>query len=81
MRKSVARVVARPGLEVPRMDKEEIKGKAEQAKGYVKEKIGQATDNKDLEAEGTGDRAEGQVREAVGKVKDKAKKIAEDIKE
>ncbi len=63
------------------MDKEEIKGKGEKAKGYVKEKIGQATDNRELEAEGTVDRAKGQVRETIGKAKDKAEKIADDVTE
>ena len=36
------------------MNRDEIKGKAEKAKGYVKEEIGEATGNKDLEAEGRG---------------------------
>jgi uncharacterized protein YjbJ (UPF0337 family) len=63
------------------MEKEEIQGKVDKAKGYVKEKVGQATDNPDLEAEGAADRAKGAVRETYGEVKDKAKKIAEDISE
>ena len=63
------------------MDKEEIKGKAEQAKGYVKEKVGQATNDPDLEAEGTADRAAGKVREGVGEVKDKVKRAVDELKD
>ena len=63
------------------MDKDEIKGKAEQVKGIAKEKIGQAIDDPDLEAEGTVDRAAGKVREGVGEVKDKAKRAIEELKD
>jgi uncharacterized protein YjbJ (UPF0337 family) len=63
------------------MDKDEIKGKAEQAKGYVKEKVGQATDDPDLEAEGTADRAAGEVREGYGEVKDKVKRAIDELKD
>ncbi len=59
------------------MDKEQVKGKFEKAKGYVKEKAGEATNNPDLETEGTADRAEGEVRDTFGKAKDKARKIAD----
>lgn len=63
------------------MDKDEIKGKGQQAKGFVKEKIGQATNDPDLEAEGTLDRAAGKVREGFGKVKDKAKRAIDELKD
>jgi uncharacterized protein YjbJ (UPF0337 family) len=63
------------------MDKDEIKGKAEQAKGFVKEKIGQATNDPDLEAEGTVERGAGKVREGVGQVKDKAKRAIDELKD
>jgi len=63
------------------MDKDEIKGKAEQAKGYVKEKVGQATNDPDLEAEGTADRAAGEVREGYGEVKDKVKRAIDELKD
>jgi uncharacterized protein YjbJ (UPF0337 family) len=63
------------------MEKEEIQGKVEKAKGYVKEKAGQITNDPELEAEGAADRAEGAVREGYGEIKDKAKKVAEDISE
>jgi uncharacterized protein YjbJ (UPF0337 family) len=44
------------------IEREKLKGKAEAAAGFVKEKVGKATDNPELEAEGTEDRAEGEAR-------------------
>lgn len=61
------------------MDREEIKGKAEKAKGFVKEKAGELTNNPDLEAEGKIDRASGAVREGVGKVKRKVKEGVDEV--
>ncbi len=43
------------------------------AKGQVKEKAGQLTDDKDLENEGKVDQAAGTVKEKVGDAADKAK--------
>jgi uncharacterized protein YjbJ (UPF0337 family) len=44
------------------MDKDRIKGSAEQAKGAVKETAGKAFGDKKLEAEGKTDKAAGKVR-------------------
>jgi uncharacterized protein YjbJ (UPF0337 family) len=44
--------------------------KADQIKGQVKEGVGRATDDRDLEAEGHGDQAKGNLKEAGEKVKD-----------
>ena len=63
------------------MDKDEIKGKAEQIKGAAKEKIGQVTGDEELEAEGTVDRATGKVREKVGEAKDKVKRAVDELKD
>ncbi|MBV9999269.1 MAG: CsbD family protein [Verrucomicrobia bacterium] len=49
--------------------KDKVKGNVDQASGKVKEKLGQATDNPDLEAEGTGERIKGKVQEKVGDIK------------
>lgn len=49
--------------------------KFEQAKGNIKETVGNATDNKDLENEGKKDKASGKAKEAVENVKDKANDI------
>ena len=49
--------------------KDKIKGRAEQAKGVVKEKAGRATNNPNTEASGTGDKLSGTVRNKVGDIK------------
>ena len=50
-------------------NKDELEGKYEQAKGKVKEKVGDWTDNESLENEGRADQAEGETQETWGKVK------------
>lgn len=52
------------------MDKDRVKGMAEQGKGSVKETAGKVMGDKKLETEGKVDRAEGKVRNAVGGIKD-----------
>jgi uncharacterized protein YjbJ (UPF0337 family) len=63
------------------MDRDEIKGKAEKAKGWVKEKAGEILNDPDLEAEGQGERVAGTVREGFGKAKRKVQEGIEDIVE
>ena len=53
------------------MDKERIKGMAEQGKGSIKETAGKAMGDEKLTTEGKLDRAEGKIRNAVGGMKDK----------
>lgn len=45
----------------------------EQLKGNVKETVGNATDNKELEQKGKDDKKSGKVKEAIDNVADKAK--------
>ena len=45
-----------------------MEGKAHEVKGAVKEKIGHATNNPDLEAEGQGEKVGGKVQKKVGEV-------------
>ena len=52
------------------VDKDRIKGSAEQAKGKVKEWAGKVTGDKKTEAEGKGEQAKGKIRNAVGGLKD-----------
>jgi uncharacterized protein YjbJ (UPF0337 family) len=52
------------------MDKDRIKGSAEQAKGKIKEAAGKALGDKKLESEGKGDQIKGKVQNAVGGLKD-----------
>jgi len=63
------------------MNKDEMEGKVEKAKGYVKEKAGQVTGNRDLEAEGAADRVAGKTQEAIGKARRKAGEALEDLSE
>jgi uncharacterized protein YjbJ (UPF0337 family) len=52
------------------VDKDRIKGAAEQAKGKVKEWAGKITGDKKSEAEGKADQAKGKVQNTVGGIKD-----------
>jgi uncharacterized protein YjbJ (UPF0337 family) len=61
------------------MNRDEIKGKAEKAKGYVKEEAGELLNDPDLEAEGKVERAKGAVREGFGKAKEKAEDAVDDL--
>jgi len=54
----------------PKMDKDRIKGAAEQVKGNIKEAAGKVVGDAKLEAEGKADKAEGKIRNAVGGAKD-----------
>jgi uncharacterized protein YjbJ (UPF0337 family) len=49
--------------------KDEIKGTAHELKGAIKEKIGHATNNPELEAEGTAEKVGGKVQKKVAEVK------------
>jgi len=48
--------------------KDKIKGTAHELKGAIKEKIGHATNNPDLEAEGTAEKVGGKVQKKVSNV-------------
>ena len=50
-------------------NKDEVEGKWEQAKGWVKDKAGEVTNDPELEAEGEAQRAAGKGEESWGKVK------------
>jgi uncharacterized protein YjbJ (UPF0337 family) len=52
------------------MDKDRIKGSAQQAKGAIKEVAGKVTGDTKLEAEGKADRVAGKVQNAIGGLKD-----------
>ena len=50
-------------------NEDQAEGKWEQTKGWVKDKAGEITNDRDLEAEGEAQRAEGKTQEAWGGVK------------
>ena len=62
-------------------NKDELKGKFDQAKGKTKETLGRALNDRDLEDEGTADRAGGKVQEGYGKAKRKVGEAIEDLGE
>jgi uncharacterized protein YjbJ (UPF0337 family) len=55
------------------MDKDRIKGSAEQAKGKVKEVAGKVLGDSKLQSEGKGDQVKGKVQNAIGGFKDALK--------
>lgn len=58
------------------MDKEHVKGYADQVKGAVKDTVGHATGNKKMETEGKFDKAKGEAHKVAGDVKDAARDAA-----
>jgi uncharacterized protein YjbJ (UPF0337 family) len=61
------------------MNKDEIKGKVEKAKGYVKDKAGEVLNDPDLEAEGELEQGKGALREDYGKAKRKVSEAVDDV--
>jgi uncharacterized protein YjbJ (UPF0337 family) len=49
---------------------DKVKNKAQELSGQGKEAVGDATDNRDLQAEGEKDQAAGNLKQAGEKVKD-----------
>ncbi len=62
-------------------NKDEIEGKWDQAKGAIKENVGRAIDDEEMEAEGQADRASGNVQEGYGTAKRKVGETIEDVGE
>lgn len=62
-------------------NRDEVEGKFDRAKGTIKEKVGRAIDDPDLEDRGTADRIEGNVQEGWGKTKRNVGEAIEDIGE
>ena len=55
------------------MNKDQIQGRAEQAKGVVKEVTGKVIGNKELEIEGKIEKTTGKVQSSLGDAKEKLK--------
>lgn len=60
-------------------NKDEIEGKFDQAKGAVKENVGRAVDDDEMESEGAADRAGGKIQEGFGTAKRKVGDAISDI--
>ncbi|MBM0793885.1 CsbD family protein [Staphylococcus epidermidis] len=54
--------------------------KFEQAKGNIKETVGNATNNEDLKKEGKKDKTSGKAKEVVDDVKNKASEVIDKFK-
>ena len=57
------------------MNKDQVKGRAEQVKGSVKETTGKVVGNKKLESEGEIDKATGKARADYGDLKEDVKDV------
>jgi len=57
------------------MNKDQVEGNLEKAKGSIKETTGKVIGNKNLEAEGQADKAGGAVQKKVGDVKQAAETL------
>jgi uncharacterized protein YjbJ (UPF0337 family) len=60
-------------------NKDEVEGKFDQAKGAVKENVGDAIGDRDMEAEGAADRAKGNLQEGYGEAKRKVGDAIKDV--
>lgn len=69
------------GREVQAMNRDEMEGKWEKAKGYAKDKAGEVTNDPDLEAEGEVQQAEGEVQDKFGRARRKAGEAIEETGE
>lgn len=50
--------------------KDQLKGKFHEVKGKIKEKVGQVTNDSELEAEGKSENLAGKVEKKVGQIKE-----------
>lgn len=60
-------------------NRDEVEGKLDQAKGAIKENVGDAIDDERMQAEGAAERAEGNVQEGFGTARRKVGETIEDI--
>lgn len=58
-------------------NKDELEGKGKQTKGKVKDKVGEWTGNRNLEAEGEAEQVEGKLQKTVGKARRKTGEAVE----
>jgi uncharacterized protein YjbJ (UPF0337 family) len=61
------------------MNRDELKGRTDQAKGKIKQAVGDLTDDERLHDEGVADEASGDVQEGFGRARRKVGEAIEDI--
>lgn len=60
------------------MDKDRIKGKIEEIKGDIKERVGGATKDRSTQAEGFVENKKGKIQSGFGEMKDEMKRDRKD---
>ena len=60
-------------------NKDEVEGKFDQAKGSVKENVGSAIGDREMEAEGEADQVKGDLQEGYGEAKRKVGDAIKDV--
>lgn len=60
------------------MNKDQVEGRVEEAKGKIKEGAGKVTGNESLEGEGLADQAAGKVQKGYGDTKEDVKDAIKD---
>jgi len=60
--------LVRRGNKMKPSTENEIAGKVHEVKGAIEEKVGQLTNDADLEGEGTGEKIDGKVQKKIGQV-------------
>ena len=61
------------------MNRDEIKGKLDKTKGAVKQGLGRALKDRQLEQEGVDDRAKGKMKEDFGRARRKVGEAVKDV--
>jgi uncharacterized protein YjbJ (UPF0337 family) len=61
-------------------NEQQNEGRLEQARGTVKETVGELTDNERMQREGEYDKAKGNIREGIGDVREDVDKTVDDWK-
>jgi uncharacterized protein YjbJ (UPF0337 family) len=60
-------------------NKDQVKGKADKAKGQVKETVGDLTDNDELRSEGAADEVKGKAEDSFGNARRKVGNALDDL--
>jgi uncharacterized protein YjbJ (UPF0337 family) len=60
-------------------NEQQNEGRMEQARGTIKETVGDVTDNERMQREGEYDQAKGNIREGVGDVREDVDRTVDDL--
>ncbi|HEY8134703.1 MAG TPA: CsbD family protein [Candidatus Limnocylindrales bacterium] len=62
-------------------NEQQNEGRMEQARGTIKETVGDLTDNERMQREGEYDKAKGNIREGVGDVREDVDRTVDDLQD